>query len=1265
MRLKIVFILFFAISSVFMARAVFAYDNQTTHPALTDEAIDFYNAFFDKKITPEEKEWLVQGSIDEDIPPRWINHFYDPIYKQGWTGEYGSAVVPQELLRAFSDVFLSSEQAVSTINWVHNQELQQKYKLYQGNQTWEKALYEYVKNKNEKEAFLALGYVLHLAEDMTVPDHTRNDTHPEDSPYENFAKNFTRNNLNVWQDFKSQNFRPKIFGSVDEYFEYLSGYSNNYFFSKDTINIEKYNKPKIVEEDNNFGFGVDKDNFKFSLVKVKKEKIGDYEFTKIYDIKDENSVVLSAYFSRLSREAILSGSGIINLFFQEAERAEKDPSLLKPPPESRSAIISVFGEGTKSWNFMISAANWTLNSYLGLGESILDITWGIGNYFNDNGTYVISRESLVAGTPLTLDLNSENPPANEQNQNPPAPEQTSENPVAPNIALPAKVSLPVSFTEVAPPQKTMEVRPPEPEPPANPAGLAGVPIFSLISVPVGAGGGFSVGLDSESSVSNEPIQPLPPPPEEPSKEEPLPPPLPPPPDTTPPNVSFGILECQNSISTDGCFLMLGAASATTTLHLNWQSQADDLDFFELNQSGISATTTSTSTMAFIQNNSIANFSLRAKDTTGNWSEPISIIVEISSMPVVINEVAWMGTPADYHDEWIELYNNSSKDINLNGWVLRVQDNRPYINLSGIIMANSYYLLERKDDETVSDISADLIYGNDGDDWALNNFAERLILSFASTTIDETATCDGNWCGGNSDGRTLERFDPEAPGNDSNNWGTNDLFFTNGKSAGLSFAPLAGTPKARNSISYKISKNNFVSANLTLKKSRSPYIVYNTFINIAQNATLTIEPGVVIKFYNNAGMVAYGKIISQGAENKPIVFTSFYDDDNESGGDTNIDATSTVPHPADWFGVTVLSSASGSVFDHSVFRYGGKYYHGGGTSCGILTSDNADITISNSVFEYSRVCGLNLINNNSLISNSVFRNNSADASSAGISADNGSPTIQNNRFEANTYGVRLSNVSASLISNIFSNNIVAPIYSSGSLGVFEGNSGNGNGFDAIVLSGAVTRSGESKVLKPNGLFYSTGNRDGFSVSSGSTLTVGKGVAFKAQSGGYIYIYGDLIIDGNEASDILFTVADNAGVWPGAWNGVYVMPGGVLKGRGFTFSYAGGPRGFSEGGFQARQANIELNNVLFEYNYGRGLYLLNSVSKIENSIFRNHTDPGFATAILYGASPIYLKNVSFVNNGVAISADPSSTVELAENLIFENNTATTSPADLLDH
>lgn len=64
---------FFLIVFAFVSLAFFqygkSYDDKTTHPGLTDEMVDFYNSSFPDKLSVEEKEWIVQGAIDEDIPP--------------------------------------------------------------------------------------------------------------------------------------------------------------------------------------------------------------------------------------------------------------------------------------------------------------------------------------------------------------------------------------------------------------------------------------------------------------------------------------------------------------------------------------------------------------------------------------------------------------------------------------------------------------------------------------------------------------------------------------------------------------------------------------------------------------------------------------------------------------------------------------------------------------------------------------------------------------------------------------------------------------------------------------------------------------------------------------------------------------------------------------------------------------------------------------------------------------------------------------------
>ena len=177
--------------------------------------------------------------MEEDIPPRWINHFYDPIRNIGWTGR-NTGVWPASFMHYFSGTVLSSAYPVSSLNWLHNQELQTYYKMYKGNRTWEKAVYEYA-NGNQKEALYTLGYILHLIEDAAVPDHTRDDPHAHDmrwatgdygSPLEEYAKQYNRNNFKVVDDLKNNGYKPIVLSNVDEHLISLAKYSNGYFFQQ-------------------------------------------------------------------------------------------------------------------------------------------------------------------------------------------------------------------------------------------------------------------------------------------------------------------------------------------------------------------------------------------------------------------------------------------------------------------------------------------------------------------------------------------------------------------------------------------------------------------------------------------------------------------------------------------------------------------------------------------------------------------------------------------------------------------------------------------------------------------------------------------------------------------------------------------------------------------------------------------------------------------------------------------------------------------------
>ncbi len=165
--------------------------------------------------------------------------------------------------------------------------------------------------------------------------------------------------------------------------------------------------------------------------------------------------------------------------------------------------------------------------------------------------------------------------------------------------------------------------------------------------------------------------------------------------------------------------------------------------------------------------------------------------------VVINEIAWMGTAAAATDEWIELYNNTAIPISLVGWRVTTVDGMN-LALNGEIEPYGYYLMERMDDNTVSDIPADWIgsFGGGG----LSNTGEAITLLDATDTVIDTANGSGGaWPAGSNTAPkfTMERIDSAAldtPGN----WGTNTGDPRNGLDA--NGAPINGTAKRRNSVS---------------------------------------------------------------------------------------------------------------------------------------------------------------------------------------------------------------------------------------------------------------------------------------------------------------------------------------------------------------------------------------------------------------------------------------------------------------------------------
>lgn len=341
MKLKIILLIF---TNLLFYNYTLAYQIET-HSYLTKEIIDFYNQNFKNKIPDNLENYLIDGSRKEDEPPRWMNHFYDPVYNRGLSED--AAIDPAYRLGNWqSSKYWANDsknqnnflyKTAATIFSILSSIEQKKLGLIttESDFSWERALKLYIQGEKEK-AFYVLGHILHLIEDTSVPDHTRNDPHPEDSPYEKYTSKYNLNNFDQELKIRLKNKKPIILDNLNSYFDNLANYSNNNFYSKDTIGIQSgYEKPysfdRRLYKELWFRFNEDYEFGDYPLIHEIKPQNFNYITNNKFNLTliDPNNFVLSSYWERLSTKAVQNGAGVINLFFEEVEKNKNNPKYLE------------------------------------------------------------------------------------------------------------------------------------------------------------------------------------------------------------------------------------------------------------------------------------------------------------------------------------------------------------------------------------------------------------------------------------------------------------------------------------------------------------------------------------------------------------------------------------------------------------------------------------------------------------------------------------------------------------------------------------------------------------------------------------------------------------------------------------------------------------------------------------------------------------------------------------------------------------------------
>jgi len=334
-----------------------AFDAETTHPKLTEEAVKFYNFYAKRKINNQELEWMKKGSKNEDLSPRWANHFYDPIHNIAINKRYFRGYVPEAGWKPIFGFVLPAE-PLKSVDWSINQEHQFLY--YKLNRTFQKAIVSYFK-KDYETAFESLGHVLHLLQDLGVPEHARGDPHigrggDPPSYFEDYVKNYLNKDINIAKDLLSKNIKFKKFNGIYEIFNELATFTANNWFSEDTINND-FPLPKV----------------KYKIAKIDKEIYYSHNNIPIF-IKSNDEIfttedpeILYFYFEIILPKIIPLSSSLIDLYFRTIEEIEKDPSLLS---------FYIYENEDKNW--FISLLNNPLKLLLAIKGRLLTTLWENG-----------------------------------------------------------------------------------------------------------------------------------------------------------------------------------------------------------------------------------------------------------------------------------------------------------------------------------------------------------------------------------------------------------------------------------------------------------------------------------------------------------------------------------------------------------------------------------------------------------------------------------------------------------------------------------------------------------------------------------------------------------------------------------------------------------------------------------------------------------------------------------------------------------------------
>jgi PKD repeat protein len=425
-------------------------DGVATHPEITQQIFDSFGEEFN--LSQQEKYWILQGARDEDIPnvpldlftrawwARFNRHFYAPqkgdigfkgVFENAKYWATGFAGTGETIQRNWADDVLAELKGNPNLIGLPPSE----WPRYIDDFSWTKAIsYNMQYDSERTKAFVALGHILHLIQDMTVPAHVRDDFHWRKEwrkppiygdklySYEYYTENFCTFTPSMKEKIKLDGMTH--FDFISQYIDTLAEYVSYNFFSPNTIGDDDQPDPEIGELE------IDQENKARYL--FREVDLGKYHLAKEgllsgrffgavpqYFVID--SVCIEDYWGILGIKAVQYSAGAIQLFLDSTNfipQPDNKPIANIDPPyedvtiyqgesvEFQGHVLSGNPPFTFLWDFGGGADNsteedpgWIRFDYPGIYTVTFTVTDSDGDIDSDS-VNIIVKEIPVDTEPI-------------------------------------------------------------------------------------------------------------------------------------------------------------------------------------------------------------------------------------------------------------------------------------------------------------------------------------------------------------------------------------------------------------------------------------------------------------------------------------------------------------------------------------------------------------------------------------------------------------------------------------------------------------------------------------------------------------------------------------------------------------------------------------------------------------------------------------------------------------------------------------------------